>query len=425
MKAVPMVETNNYAFGISGYLRTGIGTSKGGKTQANFQAPGPQNKYSFGNQADTYGELEFDYTHYLNDDHSKWIDTVWMVSVYEPFDGDSSFNKTEQLYIKGNNLFDNDIDVWFGKRFYERQAIHLLDRQWNNAGQGGVGLGVEDLLNNDTDEDVKIALFQFQDDDITSFSNGETGNIQSYSLDTRWVHIPLSDTRKLNINASLSFRPEDEKLGYDAKYGAGLSIWQDYAKGYITDTTAIVIRQGADVPINHWDSGSEKENPGNDNIIRNDLDQAYCIELNNNFLYDDENWAFNGIILAQFRDYGEAPHAYGGPTAANLGDQLIWLSLGGRGMYYVNDQFRLALELTNDYISNDQEDISGSLRKITFCPEFALGKGFYTRPVLRPFITYASWDDDLIGFVGTGPGDSPYGDENSAVTAGIQFEIWW
>lgn len=440
MKAKPIVETDEYAYGISGYLRTGIGTSKGGNTQANFQVPGAQNKYSLGNQADTYGELEFDYAHYLNDDKSKWIDVVWMVSGYEPQDGDGmEYNENEQLYIKANNLFDNEIDVWFGRRFFERQAIHMLDRQWNNAGQGGIGFGVEGLLDKGTDEDVKLSLFRWDDDDVTSYVNDELGKLYSYSFDARWVHIPLSDTRKLNLNATLRYRPEDEDLGYDAAYGGGLSIWQDYSKGNITDTTAIIFRQGADVPINHWNIASEKENPGNDDIVRNDLDDAWTLEINNNFLYDDqEKWAFNGIVLAQFRDHGTAP--YQGDSSntvlvdpltgtvtpsGSVGSQVYWLSLGGRAIRYINDQFRLSVEVSNDYIHNEQDDVSGNLSMITFTPEFSVGKGYYTRPVIRPFVTYARWSDDLQGHIGTGPGTAPYGDETDAVTAGIQFEVWW
>lgn len=428
MKAVPMVETEDYAFGISGYLRTGIGTSEGGETQAHFQAPGALNKYSMGNQADTYGELEFDYTHYLNKDHSKSLDLVWMVSGYEAFDSPDgmSYNHDEQLYLRLNNFFNNNIDLWVGNRFYERQAIHMLDRQWNNPGQGGTGFGIEGLLDKGTNEDIKLALFGFEDDDVTSYSNGATDTLDSYTLDWRWVHIPLNENLKLNLNANYSYRAENDTLDYNDKDGFGVSSWVDYEKGHVTDTVGLLVRQGATVTINHWLGTSEKENPGNDSLILNDLNTAYTVELNNNYLYDDKDrFAFNGIFLAQYRDYGTTPHEYGEAPDANLGDSLFWLSLGGRGLYYISNQFRLSLELTNDYIDNQTKDISGNLSKITFSPEFALAKGFYARPVLRPFVTYAMWDEDLKGYVGNTPGSAPYGDKTEGFTAGLQFEIWW
>ncbi len=71
-----LFENDKSQFKVSGYLRTGIGRSEGGATQAHFQMPGALNKFSFGNQADTYGELEFDYTHWLNAAKTKSMRTL-------------------------------------------------------------------------------------------------------------------------------------------------------------------------------------------------------------------------------------------------------------------------------------------------------------------------------------------------------------
>jgi maltoporin len=432
MKATPLISTEHHEAGISGYLRTGIGTSEGGKTQAAFQVPGARNKFSLGNQPDTYGELEFDYTYWIDRASGKSLDLVWMLSAYGGFDGISSdfgdldINNTEQLYMRANNLFGNEIDVWVGQRFYERNAIHMLDRQWNNAGQQGTGAGIEGLLGNKPgEEDVKFAVFKFSDDAI-SYKNGEYDELDNYKFDVRWVHIPLTDTLKLNLNANYTYRDSNESLGYDAAHGFGLATWVDYAKEDITDTFAVIYRQGAEVPVNHWNIASEKENPGNDNIIRNDLDQAFSLEINNNFLYDNQDtWALNFISLLEYRDHGTAPHPYQGSDFAGTGDKMLWLSLGGRGIYYVSDKFRLTLEVSNDYINNQQENVSGNLSLITFGPEFSLSKGYYSRPVLRPFITYAEWSGDLEGYVGAGPGNAPYVSSSDGFTAGVQFEIWW
>jgi maltoporin len=428
MKATPMVDTEDYAFGISGYLRTGIGTSKGGNTQAAFQAPGPQNKYSLGNQPDTYGELEFDYMQYLGPDKDKNIEAVWMVSGWEAFDSDSmTYNLTEQLYGRANNLFGNEVDIWVGRRFFERQAIHMLDRQWNNPGQAGEGIGIEGLFGNKPGEhDLKITGFHFKDGDVTSYLNGNHDNLHTYALDARWVKFPLNDQWDLNASATYSVRVENENLGYETKHGLGVSTWLDYAEGDFSNQAGLVIRQGANVPINHWDSAAEKENPGNDGLIRNDLDEAYCIELNNNWLYDNkETWALNIVNILQFRDHGTAPHEYGSAADPNLGSEEFWFSMGGRFIYYVAEQFRLSVQLSNDYVDNRQEDIKGHLSMIAFTPELSLAKGYYSRPVIRPFVTYARWSGDFEGYVGTGPGSAPYGMQTDGLTAGVQFEIWW
>ncbi|WP_390905471.1 carbohydrate porin [Occallatibacter riparius] len=45
----------------------------------------------------------------------------------------------------------------------------------------------------------------------------------------------------------------------------------------------------------------------------------------------------------------------------------------------------------------------GWLQKITIASQIEVGREFFTRPVLRTFVTYAKWSDRLRGFVGGVP----------------------
>ncbi|QXP62262.1 carbohydrate porin [Polaribacter sp. HaHaR_3_91] len=435
VKAQTIFEKVNHTFKTSGYLRTGVGQSEGGETQAHFQMPGAQNKYSLGNQADTYGELEFDYSYYFDKEKSKSLDVIWMSSIYEDFGTDTqmSFNKTEQLYVRANNFLGNGEVIWAGKRFYDRRAEHMLDRQWVNPGQRGWGVGMEKLIQKGTDEDIKFGIWAFQErgKDI-SFINGAKDHLRAYTADVRYVHLPISETLKMNVSLNYSYRAENEIMEYDAKHGFAVISWLDYEKKYITNTTALIFRQGASIPIHHWSGMSEKENPGNDNIVLNDNASSYFLEINNNFLYDDkETFAVNGILSAVMRDYGTKPYEYNSANPTNKAylkgrdKMLYWLTAGARGMYYLSNNFKLHLELTHEYIKNEQLNVSGNLDKITFTPELSLEKGFYARPVLRPFVTYAFWSDDLKGLIGNTPNGAPFGNNTSGFTYGLQFEIWW
>jgi maltoporin len=51
----------------------------------------------------------------------------------------------------------------------------------------------------------------------------------------------------------------------------------------------------------------------------------------------------------------------------------------------------------------------------------ALGSEFFSRPVLRAFVTYAAWSDGLEGAVG----GLDYANRNSGWTWGFQMEAWW
>jgi maltoporin len=46
---------------------------------------------------------------------------------------------------------------------------------------------------------------------------------------------------------------------------------------------------------------------------------------------------------------------------------------------------------------------------------------FQHRPVLRAFLTYASWSDGFRGLVG----GAPYFDRTNGLTYGVQAETWW
>ncbi len=427
-----VVESDRQKFFITGYLRTGFGYSEGGETQAHFQMPGALNKYSLANQADTYGELTFNYSVALNKERTKSLNIVWMTSGYEDFGtrGKMSFNFTEQLFTRVNNLFGRGETIWAGKRHYDRQYIYMLDRFWLNPGQRGWGGGVENLINKEgSDEDLKIAAWQLKDEDVTSYINQSAGNLATYTVDIRWVNREIAENTKLNLALNYSHRAKSDKLGYDGKNGFGAFAWLDYNKKNISNTTALLLRQGANISTSHYSGISDRENPANDNIVLNDLSKAYSIELNNEFLYDDlDKFALNAIFVFTARNYGTSPYTIneGEPTyLLDRGNMCYWVTGGARAAYYVSSFFRPTIEYSYEYIDNRQMGVRGSLNRVTFTPEFALKKGYLSRPVLRPFATYAFWSDELKGQIGASPNGAPYANETAGFTCGLQFEVWW
>ncbi len=430
-KAQEIFNNDNSLFKVSGYLRTGFGRSEGGADQVTFQMPGALNKYSLGNQADTYGELQFNYIYFLDDAKSKSIDVVWMSSIHERFatENEMHFNFTEQLYLRANNLLGFGETIWGGNRHYERQCIYMLDRMWLNPGQKGWGFGIENLLHGSSEEDLKFAVWRFNNDHVVSYKSGEAGNLYSYTADVRWVNKPVSERLNVNFAANYSYRAANEALGYGGESGVGLFAWLDYSGEDIKNTTALLFRQGANISEHHWSGISAVENPSNNNYVTGNLGKAYSLELNNNFLYDDiEDWTLNLITMAVVRNNGTTPYDYVDGEAqyrGDMGKMIYWLTAGARGSYYVNDHLRLTLEYTYEYIDNREIAAAGHLNRVTFTPELSLKKGYYSRPVLRPFVSYALWSDDLRGHIANSIIDSPYGDRTRGFTYGLQAEIWW
>ncbi|MFI3320708.1 MAG: carbohydrate porin [Rikenellaceae bacterium] len=438
INAQTILDSDTQSFRVAGYLRTGLGGSEGGDVMATFQIPGALNKFSLGNQADTYGEVEFDYRYFIDKESGKSIDAIWMVSYFERFGSEYAmfFHRAEQLYFRFNNLFNHGETIWAGKRFYNRRAIYMLDRQWLNPGQGGIGLGVENLFNiSGSKEDIRFGVWQFRNKNVTSAYNGEVGTIYNYNFDIRWIHHPICENLNINAAINVAYRQRNFDLGYDGAWGFGAFGWIDYENGNITNTTALLFRQGATQPINHWTGKSDIENPLNNNIILNDLSKSYTVELNSEFLYDNkETFAINATFVGAIRNYGTTPH-YAYTSTISLeniydsesvegysdGKMFYWLALGVRPTYYLAKNFRLTAEVTQEFVNNRQLGVGGNMTRFTFSPELALSKGYFARPILRPAVSYARWNSGLEGYIG---GDV-YNDTTHGFTYSLQFEIWW
>lgn len=418
---------------VSGYIRSGFAREVGGATPIGLQMPGALNKFSLGNQPDTYTELEFDYLHYINNSRTKSIEVRWMTSYYEAFKtkDQMNFNPTEQLYVRLNNLLNRGETIWFGKRFYDRYAIHMLDRQWLNPGQKTIGLGMENLLpeSKTIGTDIKWGIWRFDRKDVVSYINQKQGDIENYTADVRLVKLPVGGNFKANFALNYVWRRANDELGYKTNHGLGAFTWLDYLKGNISNTTAFLYRKGSKITDNHWTGMSILENPDNDNVVLHDLSKAYSIELNNNFLYDDkERFAVNAILMAVYKDLGTKPKIYANGSFSDYGTQstgstIAWLGLGVRPIYYICKQFRLTAEVTHELIHNKSVGVKGNMTKLSFTPEFALSKGFYSVPVLRPYITYARWSDGLKGYIAQG--SEKFSQKTSGLMFGLQFEIWW
>lgn len=59
--------------------------------------------------------------------------------------------------------------------------------------------------------------------------------------------------------------------------------------------------------------------------------------------------------------------------------------------------------------------------KLTLAPQVALGNRFFSRPVLRAYITYAQWSDAFVGRVG----GQDYQNLSNGFSYGLQMETWW
>ena len=122
-----------------------------------------------------------------------------------------------------------------------------------------------------------------------------------------------------------------------------------------------------------------------------------------------ERWSMQAVAVYQRDDFG----------VEGMSD-LQWYSLGFRPVYSFNSLYNLALETGYDYTDLETGE-SGGLFKLTVAGEVTPEVGFFSRPALRFYLTWASWSDEFRGLIG----GNTYAEDTSGLAVGAQFESWW
>jgi maltoporin len=395
------------SFEFHGYFRSGYGLNSVGGQQVAFQAPGAGAKYRLGNEAETYGELIF-VNNWVNPEHSSgkaWFKTEAMIEAnttnaasYANFPagtGNDQFRLREAFVQAGNVLeSQSDAKFWAGERYYRRQHVEIDD--FYPLDMSGYGGGVEDLH-------VGIGKM------AVAFLSGARPDIVTQN----------GYLAKSNIDVRL----------YDLKGPAGLwGVWFDYAtsKGGATATgTAIPTMDGYAFGLRHqrleWHGGyhsfSIQYGTGAASNFSTSIDDptpflrssARLLAVEQMLFQPNDRFAIMPIFIYQRYKDGNPQH-----------DWIQWVSFGARPEIFLTKYISLAFEAGFDH-THSVGQYDGWLRKFTIAPQIGAGRKFFSRPVLRAFLTYASWSNGLQGFVG----GVPYFDRTNGLTYGVQAETWW
>src|SRR5271165_3948072 len=419
-------------FEFHGYFRSGYGLNGVGGQQVAFEAPGADAKYRLGNETETYAELIF-VNNWLNPDHAAdkaWMKTEFMVEANTTNSANSaSFTngagndqfRFREAFVQAGNIFASrpDAKFWAGERYYRRQHIDSID--FYPLDLSGYGAGVEDL--HVGIGKLAVAFLSAARPDITT----QNGNLA-----------------KSNIDARL----------YDIKVPLGLlAVWFDYAtsKGGTLSSTSIL--NGTTIPTKipttdgyafgfrhqrlEWHGGyhtfsaqygtgaaSNFSNPGNGTVIPNPtefINRSRQLLVTEHLVFQPNDiFAIMPTFVFQRTKDGNPLHPW---------DE--WISFGARPEVFLTDHISLAFEAGFDHThclagcvnqaANPIGPYNGWLRKFTIAPQIGAGRKFFSRPVLRTFLTYANWSDGFRGLVG----GVPYLKRTSGLTYGVQAETWF
>lgn len=387
---VSQVYADDAAGQYIGYFRAGAGSNSSKGSQACFGLAGAAAKYRFGNECDTYGEFGYSKEVAKSANGTSFVGTV-MANFYEPNSTSNSHNwGLSQLMVEAKNVdFLGGGSAWIGKRYYNRPDIHVLDMKMVHM--DGVGGGVDS---------IKIGPGQFG---YALMRNDDQSTVGTSSA-TR--HQFLYHSLPVNTNGSLSFdatlvTADSHVPNSQGGFAVSLTHQQDKFLGGI-NTLWLQHAQGA-AGINVGEMG----NPMNGS--------AYTSSR----IGDQLIWQVTPELT------GSIDFVYqSNKTPVGTSN---WTSIGARPTYALGDNFKLVLDVGHDSVTSPNNP-TAQLTKITFAPVLTAGKGFWTRPELRAFVTYAKWNKAAQAAAAPGTTLSTtgaFGSSTNGVSIGIQTEVWF
>lgn len=400
-----------------GYLRSGFGLNgEGGKMEA-FKAPAAGAKYRLGNESDTYGEIALTHNWLRLDDPTlaPYVRTTVMVSYStgENFSYDSLNNQAQgndfalrQAFVEAGNVIRSvpDIRFWAGQRYYQRHDIHINDFYYLDM--SGYGGGVEDVPLGNFGKLSLAWLGGSVDGYVT-----DNGNTAKQNIDLR-----IYDVHALSGKLTFWFDYANTKGGevrnvFEAD-GSTFEVQSSggWAVGLIHRTEDEKLFGGYNEFSIQYGEGAAYNFASTLDASGPDLDDASRFRVTDHFtIQPSPHFAVQALGL-----YEETK--YGGQNSRER-----WASLGMRPVYFFTDRFSVALETGVDWTKSDPLGTDGHLWKITLAPQISRGGKFFSRPVLRAFITYAKWSDDFRGRVG----GTAYESATEGWSYGLQAEAWW
>ena len=390
------------ALEFHGYFRSGIGWGSKDGGQTCFSLPGAQGNGNFrlGNECGTYGELQFDHNLFDGKDGVKF-DYHIMLGYFAP--GQTDF---ENLAAGGNHIalrqnwgeaknlpFLNGGSAWIGKRYYQRHDVHITDFfYWNNSGPGA---GIEKIK---LGGEVTGSFAIFRANGNNSANN--PNNNATTMFDGRVHDINLGGAGSLE--AGLQYNTADTKLP-NTKSGTAVSV--EWSLPVLGGVNKLFVTKGTG-SANAPNLGNPNNTPGT----------------------QDGSWGIQDTLQWQV-----SPNISGMAVAGHWSfkNNYKWSYIGARPVYHFSDYFKLQAEAGLNRVTA-QNQAAAKLAKFTIAPTLVAGRGFWARPELRFFYTYAKWNDKARdGVFGPGGGTvaggtaGPFGTSKSGSSYGFQVEAWF
>jgi maltoporin len=400
-------------------MRAGAGGNGQKGDQVCFQDPGARAKYRLGNECEDYAEIAFRESLFKGENNAYFdVQFLWAYVVSGEQDFEQFDPAMRETYVEAGNLFGGlleGVKFWAGKRFYRRHDVHINDFfYWDNSGPGA---GFEDLdlgfgklayayrpNTNDDMSDYSVSADSTGDgvDDTRITITGDTFNVtdnQVISNDIRLYDVGVNPGGTMTFGVDWRIANESQQ-DFNANNGLWLNVlhFQDDVWGGFNKLALQYARGAASQMVS-----------ASDDSLGSSVDTYRIVETL--MVQPTENFSAMGVIVYE-QDNGNP-------------DRDEWFSIGARPKYYFNDYFDVSVELGYDQVNPPVGGVR-KLFKATIAPELSAGKGFFARPTLRAFVTYANWNDAASeNGVVLNDDSQVFGSNDHGVTYGFQAEAWW
>jgi maltoporin len=478
--------TRNFTFNV--YMRAGVAFNGSGGAQGNisFQMPdkyigGGRSTSRLGNENDFYTELSWNQAHILGDspDLADVSFRATMQAFSSPVKGSAVNTGTSGFgigmvegYVEMKNVIKSapEITFWGGQRFYDRYNIDPEDYFWLNT--SGFGIGVYNIPAGPGT--LWIAWLGSNNDNLgnSAFNtvNDHVGNLYKQTFDIRYKDIDIGLGKLSFVLIGNYVKGDTYESSFSTlagnvtgvvktqdMYGIGGGVIWDYnfgnkselrlsgLYGYgATDFQADIGNQ-INVVNNAWSNQFNRFLVGKPNTVgvasngdpevavnpanRNTLALATAM-----FIWNPSS-VFSLGLWANWEYNDNGTNAVGIDNNGNVkvasGSRNI-VSAGVRPVFWVADNIALQGVAAFSYIDNVRSQTgaafgrSGEEGIFTIAPTIKPKGGYFTRPELRLFATFAAWSNSLKGTSASG-GAAPYnnGTANYGWLFGSQMEIWF
>ena len=422
------------AVDFHGYFRAGAQAStQGGEVYCLGNGNIGHKVGRLGDECDTYAELTLNQEVY-NKANNKW--TVNTLVAYGTAEGNRDLQGDSWQGVGGDGPWngqrlsirelwtgyqtDAGYQIWAGKRFYQRKDIHILDLYYLN--NSGYGAGIEGI-------DVGMGNLAFA---VTKWVNDGTSdyNRNVYKLDARWNGIPVGPLGNLDASViyALPFISEQQEANAagDARTNranSGALVTLDLNTAVNSDSVNLMNHFVVQYGTNGFGYIGQNGNHAGDNYTP-DLDDTGVRVIDWGTL-DAGNFGLGYSLIWAHVDNGDDHKAAGATWTTERSGWIYSIVL--RPEYKWTEFTRTTLELgyssqkTNGWMAPGEDP---DVYKVTLAQQFTPGKGFWTRPAIRFYVSYIGGDEFAEGWAVGYKNKNKDGDEYQ-ITVGTQVEAWW